>query len=64
MAGLHGMKEICGYSNRSEPTILEWIKTKGFPAVKVRGCWESDTDLIDGWRKEQILNSVGKSNKN
>lgn len=58
MAGLSGMKEICRYCNRSEPTIIYWIQAEGFPATKIKGSWESDTELIDKWRKEQIIKGV------
>lgn len=51
---LVGMKEICGYMRRSEATVLELIRDCEFPAKKIRGCWESDTGLIDRWRREQI----------
>jgi predicted DNA-binding transcriptional regulator AlpA len=51
---LSGMKEICNHLNRSEPTVLTLIRDYDFPAKKVLGVWESDTDLIDRWRKNQI----------
>lgn len=60
MAGLQGIGNknkpgtICHYCNRSESTILIWIRTLDFPAVKITGSWESDTDLIDEWRKNLI----------
>ena len=63
MPNLPGMKEITRYCNRSESTILKWIRGFGFPAVKILGSWESDTDLIDEWRKNQIsvhLSANGK----
>jgi hypothetical protein len=34
---------------------LEWIKEEGFPAKKLSGIWESDTELISEWRRKQIL---------
>lgn len=54
MSGLTGMKSICGYLNRSETTVLDLIRADGFPATKIGGVWESDTDLIDTWRREKI----------
>jgi hypothetical protein len=54
MAGLSGMKAICGYCNRSEATILCWIRQIDFPAAKITGSWESDTVKIDEWRCFQI----------
>ena len=63
MSGLQGMKEICDYAKRSESTILIWIRTLGFPATKITGSWESDTDLVDKWRKSQIENGSGNGAK-
>ncbi len=55
MAGLSGMKEITDHCKRSESTILKLIREEKFPAEKVGGIWESDTDLIDDWRKKLIV---------
>jgi len=66
MGGLSGMNEICKYCHRSEPTIMKWIQAQGFPAHKITGSWESDTELIDEWRKgiiQQVTNSNGNSGK-
>ena len=52
--GLPGMKAICAFCNRSEATILKWIREKDFPAVKITGSWESDQELIKAWRIKQI----------
>jgi len=52
------MKRISQYCNRSESTILMWIRTLRFPAAKISGSWESDTDLVDEWRKKQIINDI------
>lgn len=60
MPCLPGMKSIAQYCNRSESTILLWIRTIGFPATKFSGSWESDTELIDEWRKKIIKNDVKK----
>jgi hypothetical protein len=59
MTTLSGMKEICDYYKRSEPTILKLIRDEGFPAIKIAGAWESDTDFIDRWRRKQIAKSLG-----
>jgi hypothetical protein len=48
------MKAICDYVKRSESTVLDWIRNWNFPAQKIGGIWESDRELIDQWRKEQI----------
>ena len=58
MASLSGMKAICQYMNRSEPTILKLIREEGFPAKKICGGWESDTDLIDRWRRKKIAKEM------
>lgn len=52
---LTGSKEIQSYVGRSWKTIYKWIKNKNFPAVKIDGIWESDTELIHEWRKKQIM---------
>ena len=63
MAGLSGMKDICKHCNRSEATILAWIRTRDFPAVKITGSWESDTEAIDEWRKQQIDDRARSENR-
>ena len=64
MAGLSGMKDITNYCNRSETTVLKWIREAAFPAVKIKGnSWESDTEEIDAWRRELIRKrNNGKGN--
>ncbi len=59
---LSGMDEIGEYVRRSPVTVLDWIRTKEFPATKIGGIWESDTVLIDEWRREQIQNHVKQNN--
>jgi hypothetical protein len=51
---LSGMKVISEYVRRSPSTVLSWIRELGFPARKIGGIWESDKELIDQWRKDQI----------
>ena len=51
---LTGKKMITTYVGRSWVTIVKWIEEKDFPARKIDGVWESDTDLIIGWRKNEI----------
>lgn len=55
---LSGMDEITEYARRSSVTILDWIRNMNFPARKIGGIWESDTSLIDQWRREQIMKNV------
>jgi hypothetical protein len=47
---LSGMKSICSYVHRSEPTVLALVRSSGFPAKKLGGIWESRKSLIDEWR--------------
>ena len=55
VTALTGMKTICDYVNRSEVTVLKWIRELRFPSSKIGGgIWESDTELIDRWRRQQI----------
>ena len=63
MSALSGMKEICDYIHRSEATVLEWIRTSGLPATKLGGIWESDSDLIDQWKKELIMHGSNHGQK-
>jgi len=52
---LQGMKEIGAYVNRSEATVLDWIRNLDFPANKMDGgIWESDKTAIDDWRRKMI----------
>ncbi|MBU0994878.1 MAG: hypothetical protein KJ737_20495 [Proteobacteria bacterium] len=52
---LTGSKEIQGFVGRSWTIVYKWIKEKEFPAVKIDGIWESDSELILEWRKRQIM---------
>ena len=54
MTRLTGVDAIRQYLGRSWGTIHGWIETKEFPARKLDSYWESDTELIDEWRREQI----------
>ena len=55
---LSGLDEIAQYARRSKATVLGLIKTADFPAAKIGHCWESDTDLIDKWKREFIEKSI------
>jgi hypothetical protein len=59
MPALSGMKAICKFMNRSDATILDLHRSRDFPMRKIGGIWESDTDLIDKWRKRLIERGVG-----
>lgn len=47
---LSGMKAITDYMQRSEESVLRLIREFGFPAKKILGVWESDTEMIECWR--------------
>jgi hypothetical protein len=51
---LVGMQEIEKYVGRPGNTIKQWIRDNNFPAVKINGRWESNTDLIDAYRLRRI----------
>jgi hypothetical protein len=51
---LTGKKQICNFLGRSWRTVEYWIREKEFPARKIDGVWESDSELITGWRRRQI----------
>jgi len=53
-----GRNEIRAYVRRSRQTIAAWIDAEGFPARNIHGVWESDTDLVDAWRRKKILNRL------
>ncbi len=55
------MKAICRYMNRSEASVLVLIRDYSFPAKKIAGIWESDTDLADRWRVRQINGAKEKT---
>jgi hypothetical protein len=64
MGALVGMKEICEHAKRSEATVLDLIRNEDFPAVKIKGVWESDTEEISAWRKGKINGSKTKTRRN
>jgi uncharacterized protein (DUF3820 family) len=49
------MNEICQYVRRSPDTVLNWIRTRDFPAKKIGGVWESDRVLVDDWKRGLIV---------
>jgi hypothetical protein len=51
---LTGKKNICNFVGRSWDTVERWIRERGFPARKIDGVWESDSELITAWRRRQI----------
>jgi len=61
MASLTGRKAIVNYVGRSWQTIKHWIDTQAFPAIFFCGRWESDTDLIDQWKRAQITKATDRN---
>lgn len=51
---LTGKKNICNFLGRSWRIVERWIMERGFPARKIDGVWESDSELITAWRRSQI----------
>jgi hypothetical protein len=51
---LSGVKAIREYTERPWETILPLIKEENFPAIKIKGRWESLTYLIDEWFAKKI----------
>ena len=56
---LVGMGEIVKYTGRPGNTIKQWIKKDNFPAVKIDGRWESNTELIDNFQRRRIETMTG-----
>lgn len=54
MTALVGRKDICRHCKRSWATIRAWIRDEAFPAKRIEGIWESDTLLVDEWRRTRI----------
>ena len=51
---LVGRAAISDFVGRGWRVISKWIKHRGFPAVKLNSRWESNTELIQQWRLDQI----------
>jgi len=58
---LSGVKAIREYTERPWETILPLIVEENFPAIKIRGRWESLTYLIDEWFAERIRKAGNKN---
>ena len=58
---LVGMKEICAFMHRSEPTVLKLVEQyqDSIPIKKVSGVWESDRLELERWRREVLLAPAG-----
>lgn len=55
---LVGMDDICTHAGRNKQTVRDAIVNRGFPAVKVRGRWESNTQLIEEWQRKEVQRLV------
>lgn len=55
---LIGMNEIAEYTGRNWAIVIKWIENDNFPAVKIDGRWESNTDLIDEYQRRRIERAV------
>lgn len=53
---LDGMAKICKHASRCETTILDWIRTRNFPAGKFSGGhqWYSSKSSIDAWWNTEV----------
>lgn len=51
---LEGMRDICSYVNRSEATVLDWIRTRAFPATRVDEEWTACRDEVLDWMVKEI----------
>jgi len=58
MGALVGMKSICDYTQRSESTVLGLIRDEDFPAAKIKGIWESSTEMVDKWRVGMVSSAI------
>lgn len=61
MARIVGMKDLCKYERRSETTVLDLIRNAGYPAAKIRGVWEANTERIEKWRDKYIEVGVSEN---
>lgn len=49
-----GKKQIISFVGRFWKTIKDWIDNHNFPAKKIDGIWESDSEMITAWRRKRI----------
>lgn len=52
------MDEITAYAGRDLRVVKDAISSKGFPAIKVHGRWESNTQLVDDWQRRNVQREV------
>lgn len=67
MAILKGADNIAEYAGIGRNTLLEWVKTRNFPAKKMvdkrNSPYYSHPDLIDDWLKTQIVQNPVNTQK-
>lgn len=51
---LFGIDSIAGYFQSSPNTIRKLVKEENFPAVRLNGRWESNTELIDAYQRNRV----------
>jgi excisionase family DNA binding protein len=57
--GILTIKEIAGYLKVTERTIYRLAAAKQMPAFKIGGSWRFSRQDIDGWIKQQSMDSLG-----
>jgi len=61
---LNGMNEICGFLNRSEPTVLALKRAyPEMPINKVGGIWAAHKKPLDEWWQRFTSQEGGPSKK-
>lgn len=51
---VEGMGGICRLVNRSEATVLDWIRSRDFPAENIDGCWIANRAQVLEWMKKEV----------
>lgn len=57
--GILTIKEIADYLKVTERTIYRLAAAKQMPAFKIGGSWRFSRQDIDGWIKQQSMDSPG-----
>jgi excisionase family DNA binding protein len=57
--GIFTIKEIAQYLKVTERTIYRLAAAKQMPAFKIGGSWRFSRQDIDGWIKQQSMDSLG-----
>lgn len=51
---LVSIEAIAKYFGRSKNTVKDLVKSDNFPAVKIDGRWESNTELVDTYQRNRV----------